>query len=46
MHDDQLLGAFGGQSEIMGDQQHRGSQFAGEMLQVIEHLALHGDVQR
>ena len=30
----------------MGDQQHRGAQLAREMLEVIEHLALHGDVQR
>ena len=46
VHDDQLLGPFSGQREVMGDQQHRSPQFAGELLQMIEHLALHRDVQR
>ena len=40
------LGAFGGQRQIMGDQQQRRAQFVGESLQMVEHLPLHGDVQR
>ena len=45
VHDDQALGSFCGQREIVGDQQHRGAQFARELLQMVEHLTLHGDVQ-
>ena len=45
VHHDQLCGPFGGQRQVVGDQQHRGTQFAGKLLQMIEDAALHGDVQ-
>ncbi len=46
VHDDQPLGPFGGQGQVVGDQQHRRAELAGELLEVVEHAALHGDVQR
>jgi len=46
VQDYQALGPFGGQREIMGDQQHRGAKFTRELLQMVEHLTLDGDVQR
>ncbi len=45
VHHDQLCGPFGGQRQIVGDQQHGGTQFTGELLQMIEDAALHGDVE-
>ena len=45
MDDDHSLSPFGGQRQIVSDQQQRGTQFIGEALQMIEHLPLHRDVE-
>ena len=44
-HDHHALSAFGGQRQVVRDQQHRRAQFTGEALQMIENLALHRDVE-
>ena len=41
-----MLGAFRGQTEIVGDEQHRGSQGIGQHVQMVEDLLLHGHVKR
>jgi hypothetical protein len=46
LHHHQPVGAVGGHPEVVRDQQHRGARLAGERLEVIEDLPLHGDVQR
>ncbi len=46
VHDDHRLGALCRQRQVVGDQQHGRAEVGGEPLQVVEHLALHRDVQR
>ena len=45
VHDHHLVGALGGQAEVVGDQQHRRAQFRGHLVQVVQDLALHRHVQ-
>ena len=45
VHDHDMLGALGGQSQIVGDEQHGGAERIGEHVQVVENLLLHGHVE-
>jgi hypothetical protein len=45
IHHHQVFGAFGGQAEIMGDEQHRRPEFTGEAVDMVEDPALHGDIE-
>lgn len=45
VHDDDVLGALGGQPQVVGDEEHRGAQLAHEGLEVVEDAPLDGDVQ-
>ena len=45
VHDDELLGAFGCQAEVVRNEQHGGAHFGGELAEVVEDAALDGDVQ-
>ena len=45
VHDDELLGALGGQAEVVRNEQHGGAHLAGELAEVVEDAALDGDVQ-
>ena len=45
VHDDDVLGALGGQPQVVGDEEHRGAQLAHEGLEVVKDASLDGDVQ-
>ena len=45
VHHDDVLGALGGEAQIVGDEQHGGAQRVGEHVQVVEDALLHGHVQ-
>ena len=45
MHDDELLGALGGEAEVVRDEQHGGAHLGGQLAEVVEDAALDGDVQ-
>ena len=40
-----VLGALGGESQVVGDEEHGGAQLAHEGLEVVEDAPLDGDVQ-
>ena len=46
VHHHDVLGALGGQTQVVGDEQHGGAQRIGEHAQVVENLLLHGHVER
>ena len=46
IHDRNPIGQVGHDAQVMGDQQHRHATRAGQLAHQIEHLALHGHVQR
>ena len=37
---------LGGEAEVMGDQEDRRSHLAGELVELVENLALHGHIER
>ena len=46
IHHHKVLGALGGQAQIVGDEQNRGAEFLGQTVEVVEDLTLHRDVER
>ena len=44
-HDDDPVRAVGGDAEVVRDEQHAGAGARGQLLEVVEDLALHGDVE-
>jgi hypothetical protein len=45
-HHDDAVGHFGHHAHVMGDQDDRGAQVALQVAQQVQHLALHGHVER
>ena len=45
-HDDDVLGAFRSNREIMRDEEHPGAGLLAKRVNEVEHGALHGDVER
>ncbi len=45
VHHNHLVGALCGQAEIVRDEQHGRAQLGGHLVQVVEDLPLHGNVQ-
>ena len=46
VHHDELLGALGGEAEVVRDEQQRRAELARERLEVVEDDPLHRDVER
>jgi hypothetical protein len=46
VHDQDAVGPVGGHPEVVGDHQDAGAQVTRHRLQVVEHLALDGHVER
>ena len=45
-HHDQMLGALGGQAQIVSDEKNGGAEFRSQTVEVVEDLTLDGDVER
>ena len=45
VHDDDSVGPLGGEGEVVGDEQNRRAELVGELLHLVQHEALHGDVE-
>ena len=45
VHDDDLVGHVGDDAEVVGDDDDRGAELALEVLEQVEDLRLHGDVE-
>ena len=41
-----MVGALGSEAEVVGDEQHRDAEVVGELVEVVEDLLLHRDVER
>jgi hypothetical protein len=46
VHDDQLLGALGGETQVVRDEHHGRAELLGHRGEMVEHHALHGHVER